>query len=552
MIKNILENIRSNRLFKKITFILCLFVFGITFYLLMLPALATTDLQDLPIDDNYYSFTVHQANIYELGGKGTILAYGKRENLTIYEALNKSTTNTFRTWTVVFVENINGEYVVKDKLTTVTEDENELKLLSDYVKNKSKLIVPYNGFAFLVWDQHADFKRATEIAVGSTVTLNLTGTIDEVNSNQNGVGTITFEPPSVKDSKDYTFNTIETVDTSDLIEMNLFNYNVNINDMYYEDNYYPGFVQSAGSRFVYTLDKVGSYSFGNIITADMSKRLSSINTVGINRRNPDNVNNRPLSGEMYSTLKDGYPALANGNSLKYLFTENNGSTKVNTGNVTHLFQQDETTGAYYYNSRETHAQFNASDNTFTVYNHLITPNYLIYPFGNFLPFNNIETQTTKTPSMNSEYFKKISSSAMYKYLSNSNENYKRVSNILNEFDYIMTQKHGKDWTAGEAATGYFSAAGIGATIDNSNLSNLYTIDYDEPVDFHFGMNMKMEFMQPKDGKTGKSGNEDMVFYFNGDDDVWVYIDGVKGVDMLNECFSCFKDFDFILLSPTVF
>lgn len=27
--------------------------------------------------------------------------------------------------------------------------------------------------------------------------------------------------------------------------------------------------------------------------------------------------------------------------------------------------------------------------------------------------------------------------------------------------------------------------------------------------------------------------------------VYVYIDGVKGVDMLNECFSCFKDFDFI-------
>lgn len=42
-------------------------------------------------------------------------------------------------------------------------------------------------------------------------------------------------------------------------------------------------------------------------------------------------------------------------------------------------------------------------------------------------------------------------------------------------------------------------------------------------DFHFGMTMSAKFIQPKDGKI--NGNN-MVFEFSGDDDVWVYIDGV--------------------------
>lgn len=47
-------------------------------------------------------------------------------------------------------------------------------------------------------------------------------------------------------------------------------------------------------------------------------------------------------------------------------------------------------------------------------------------------------------------------------------------------------------------------------------------------DFHFGMTMSAKFIQPKDGKI--NGN-DMVFEFSGDDDVWVYIDGVLVLDI---------------------
>ena len=73
--------------------------------------------------------------------------------------------------------------------------------------------------------------------------------------------------------------------------------------------------------------------------------------------------------------------------------------------------------------------------------------------------------------------------------------------------------------------------------DNENnfnqisLDRLYSLDYDVESDFYFGMEMKMNFLQPKGGLTGKDGKQPMVFYFTGDDDVWVYIDGKLFLDL---------------------
>ena len=65
------------------------------------------------------------------------------------------------------------------------------------------------------------------------------------------------------------------------------------------------------------------------------------------------------------------------------------------------------------------------------------------------------------------------------------------------------------------------------TLGDSKYNDIPQISEASP-DFHFGMTMSAKFIQPKDGKI--NGNN-MVFEFSGDDDVWVYIDGVLVLDI---------------------
>lgn len=65
---------------------------------------------------------------------------------------------------------------------------------------------------------------------------------------------------------------------------------------------------------------------------------------------------------------------------------------------------------------------------------------------------------------------------------------------------------------------------------NGRLSPIGITDgTNDKLNHHFGMSMTTEFVQPAGGKTTKG--EDMVFEFSGDDDVWVYIDGVLVGDL---------------------
>ena len=186
-------------------------------------------------------------------------------------------------------------------------------------------------------------------------------------------------------------------------------------------------------------------------------------------------------GLLKRVLEDDFPVTKAEASLSSLFS---GGTTVDNLFIKSTYDE---TGYYEYSSFQNYAYLDG--NKFTVYEQLGTPsdhkNDTTYYFnrGNFLPYNQLDVS--------------IDSGNYNLYGENSN-----------------TQLANDNVRKGE---------------------RLYTSQ--GATDYYFGMYMDVNFTQPEDGiathtsSSGKTTSNPMIYEFNGDDDLWVYIDDVLVLDI---------------------
>ena len=209
----------------------------------------------------------------------------------------------------------------------------------------------------------------------------------------------------------------------------------------------------------------GSYylQFGN----EMGEKGESINSW--TGKSTDKLGG-PLSSIVQNTLQDGYPVLTAGKSY-------NATGDVTTAQpLAYLFDQTEVSGKQGY-----------------------------YDVGGLLRVDDKGLMSYDSQQNFAEYDETTNSFVLYDAEAVS-ANPNDVADVQNGQFFPFN-----------SGTLVFNEDGSGNLSSAVNSSNTN-------LNHYFGMHMKAYFMQPRDGITASGDN--MIFTFSGDDDMWVFIDGV--------------------------
>ena len=199
--------------------------------------------------------------------------------------------------------------------------------------------------------------------------------------------------------------------------------------------------------------------------------------------------------QMPVTTVTGTSSAIQGASFSQLFTggtytvDDYDITVTETDDVNHLFIKStyEDTGYFHYSSMENYAYLNGSD--FIVYQQVASPHNITrndqpyFYHGHFMPYNDIEMD----------------------------ENYDAYLTGMNREEYDLSDPRI-----------YERVYGIKDTTTSTYK------DYG-PGDFFYGMSMEANFYQKVNGAD--DNGEPIIFHFAGDDDMWVYLDGILVLDL---------------------